>query len=135
MTNPLRKNVVLLRVGQTANRVLLIGSCEITPVSTETGRWSRMDSIPFTRSINYQGLTERCSKSAVKRLRNKNPANLAFSRRNEPRSQQSTPTKIISTSGPLARCGRNPRSGEMLHRLMKFKRKQSPATGLVAPCA
>jgi hypothetical protein len=50
MTNRLRKNVVSLRAGQNANRVLLIDSCEITPVSEETGRWSRMDSIPFTPS-------------------------------------------------------------------------------------
>src|ERR1017187_1800061 len=51
MTKPLRKNVVLLRAGQNANRVLHVDLCEITPVSAETGRWCRMDSNPFARSI------------------------------------------------------------------------------------
>jgi hypothetical protein len=51
MTKLLRNNVVLLRAGQNANRVLHVDLCEITPVSEETGRWSRMDSNPFARSI------------------------------------------------------------------------------------
>ena len=50
MTNLLRKNVLLLRAGQKADRVLLVDSCEITPVSAETGRWFRMVSNPFARS-------------------------------------------------------------------------------------
>jgi len=54
MTKPLRKNEVSLRAGQNANAMLLIDSCEITPVSEETGRWSRMDSNPFAR-LNLQG--------------------------------------------------------------------------------
>ena|SRR5579883_419573 len=53
MTKPLRKNVVSLRAGQNPDRVLVIDSCEITPVSEETGRWSRMDSNPFARSIFF----------------------------------------------------------------------------------
>jgi hypothetical protein len=44
MTKPLRKNVVSLRAGQNANRMLLPDSCEIAPFSEETGRRSRMDS-------------------------------------------------------------------------------------------
>jgi len=39
MTNLLREKVFLLRAGQNPDRVLLIDSCEITPVSAETGRW------------------------------------------------------------------------------------------------
>ena len=50
MTNLLRKNVFLLRAGLNPDRVLLIDSCEITPVSAETGRWFLMVSNPFTRS-------------------------------------------------------------------------------------
>jgi hypothetical protein len=42
MTKPLRENVVSPRAGQNPDRVLLIDSCEITPVSDETGQWSRM---------------------------------------------------------------------------------------------
>jgi hypothetical protein len=52
MTNLLRKHVALLRVGQIPDAVLLIDSCEITPVSAETGRWFRMVSNPFARSIS-----------------------------------------------------------------------------------
>ena len=51
MTELLRNDVVLLRAGQNANRVLHVDLCEITPVSEETGRWSWMDSNPFARSI------------------------------------------------------------------------------------
>ena len=58
MTKLLRNDVVLLRAGQNANRVLHVDLCEITPVSEETGRWSRMDSIPFTRSIDSIGFLE-----------------------------------------------------------------------------
>jgi hypothetical protein len=55
MTKPLRENMVLLRAGQNANRVLHVVLREIAPVSEATGRWSRMDSIPFTLSIDLQG--------------------------------------------------------------------------------
>ena len=50
MKNLLRKNVFLLRAGQNPDRVLLIDSCEIPPVSVDTGQWFRMVSNPFTRS-------------------------------------------------------------------------------------
>ena len=46
MTKRLRKDVVSLRAGQNANRVLDVDLFEITPVSEETGRGSRMDFSP-----------------------------------------------------------------------------------------
>ncbi len=51
MTNLLRENMFLLRAGQKELRMLLVELCINTAVSAETGRWSRMDSIPFTRSM------------------------------------------------------------------------------------
>lgn len=52
MTKPLRENMVSFRAGQNANPVLHVDIRDITPVSEETGRWSRMDSNPFARSIS-----------------------------------------------------------------------------------
>ena len=49
MTNRLCKDVVSLRSGQNPFPVLLVDICENTPVSTETGRRSRMDSAPFAQ--------------------------------------------------------------------------------------
>jgi hypothetical protein len=50
MTNLLHENVLCLRAGQNAFRVLLDEACINTPVFAETGRWFRMVSNPFARS-------------------------------------------------------------------------------------
>ncbi len=44
------KDVFPLRAGQNSFRVLLVQTCINTASFAQTGRWSRMDSIPFTRS-------------------------------------------------------------------------------------
>ena len=54
MTNLLRENVYLLRTSENPNRVLLIDSYEITPVSAEIGRWFRMISNRFIRSNGWR---------------------------------------------------------------------------------
>ncbi len=50
MTNLCHKDVFSLRAGQNSFRVLLVETCVNTASFAQTGRWSRMDSIPFTRS-------------------------------------------------------------------------------------